>query len=459
MSREDLTDPLDDRLDALPAWAVDAGQRALAHTAWAADPMVRLTYDADRDELVASAADLPVRRERHLLDDLTVLLDGADDSALLVELRLRRFAAALRSPAADRARGLLGPGVWHAALGLLASGGTTLVQLDAAARDSLLDICAELARPVRVLGVQVLPDRLTGVVVDERGEVLGEEVTVPLPRPRPEAVAHGVADLLAAVGQDVAAVGLQIGAPVDTRSGIVHHFHKGEAYADAWVDLDLRELVTTAVGREVHLVNDVVALATNERWSGLGRELDRYGVLLVAEGVGGALVRDGRPNPDTPMELGNIVIHPLGRKCHCGNRGCVEATAGAWAIIERVNEESYPNEVVDLEAAAALAGDGQDPLIVHVFREAGEDLAVGIGSAQALLAFPAWVVYLPAALIGDGPAAAAFRFGMDQWANSVSYEPYRHSALVLREATDGASARGAALTALERFALGSPAGR
>lgn len=450
----DLPDPLDDGLDALPAGAVECLRRAVVHTAWCAEPAVHLSYDEDADVLVARVADLPGPRVRHIHDDLVVHLDGADELALLTELRLADFAAAQRSSAAVRARDLLGPSAWRRAVELTVDGaGEAAVPLGTDERDVLLARWARFARPVTVLGVQVLPEKLHGVLVDEQGEVLAE-ATVPLPHPRPDAVAAGVAELAAALPGSVEAVCLQIGAPVDSRTGVVHDFHKGAAYVDDWRDAELGGLVASVTRLPVHVVNDVVALAVHERWFGLGSRPERYGVLLVAEGIGGALVRDGIPDPDTPMELGNIVIHPLGRKCRCRSRGCVEATAGTWAIVERIAEEAG-HDVADLDAAVALAESADDPILRQVFREAGEDLAVGIGSVQALLDLKAWVVHLPSALYGDGVAATAFRFGMDQFAHSISYEPYRHTELHLRETTGHDGARGAGLAGLERFGLSS----
>lgn len=455
MSPDDLLDMSDNGLDALPAGAVESLRRAVVHTAWCADPAVHLDYDEDVDVLTARIVDLPVARERHVHDHLVVRLDGADESALLVELELDRFTTALRAPAARRARQLLGPTAWRRAVELSLDGtGETAVCLDPGERDVLLARWAAFARPVTVVGVQVLPNALHGVLVDEQGAVLAES-TMPLAQPRPDAVAEGVAELLAKLPGPVEGVCLQIGAPVDPSDGVVHSYHKGDASFDIWRDAELGAMVSAATELPVQVMNDVVALAVFERWFGLGASLDRYGVLLVAEGIGGALVRDGVPDPDTPMELGNIVIHPAGLKCRCGSRGCVEATAGAWAIVERVVHDLGHLHIADLDDAVALLERTGDPVLRAVFREAGEDLAVGIGSVQALLDLRAWVVHLPPALAGDADAAMTFRHAMEQFAHSVSYEPYRHSELHIRPATGREGAHGAGLAALEHFGLSS----
>lgn len=457
MSPDELDDLPDhaDGIEAAPPGAVEMLRRVAVHTAWCAEPTLHLAYDHADDELVVRTVLLPARRERHVHDDLVVGFDAADGSALLTELTLHGLTGAQRAPAAERAAALLGPTAWRRARELSLDGsGEDVVRLHPEERDILLERWAAFARPATAIGVQVLPGELHGVLVDEQGAVLAE-ATVPLPRPRPDAVAAGVVELVAELPGSAGGIGLQIGAPVDSRTGVVLSYQKGGAYAADWHEAELGELVAERTNQPVHVVNDVVALAVHERWFGLRSTPQRYGVLLVAEGIGGALVRNGVPDADVPMELGNIVIHPLGRKCQCGNRGCVEATAGTWAIVERIVEDLGHKFVTDLDDAVALAERDDDPVLRAVFREAGEDLAVGIGSVQALMDLRAWVVHLPAALCGDGVAATSFRFGMDQFAHSVSYEPYRHCTLHIRSATARDGAHGAGLAALERFGLSS----
>ena len=80
-----------------------------------------------------------------------------------------------------------------------------------------------------------------------------------------------------------------------------------------------------------------------------------------------------------------------GRRCHCPNRGCLEAYAGGWAIAERAQEAVG----ADLQAGqrlVALAGDIKqisaatvsqacsdgDPLARHLVEETAQYLAAGV---------------------------------------------------------------------------------
>ena len=83
-------------------------------------------------------------------------------------------------------------------------------------------------------------------------------------------------------------------------------------------------------------------------------------------------------------EVGHIVLVAGGRQCRCGNRGCLEAYAGGWAIAERAQEAG--------RALVALAGDvGRisamevagafrrgDPRASRLVRETADYLAAGL---------------------------------------------------------------------------------
>ena len=438
----------------------------MARVAWRAQPVIALSYDEPSDVLLATVLDLPARGVRFAHDDLRVRLDGRDDGALPTELRLARFTGAQRSPAALRARELLGPSAWREAIRLTADGGgATTVRLPAPEREVLVRRWVELAAPVRLIGVQVLPDEVRGVVVDETGEVL-DSCAVPVADPRPHLVVDAVVELIDRLrpsdqGQDwYQALGVQIGGPVDQDLGEVHDYNKAGEWAYEWMDVKLGSLLQHSTGRPVVVLNDVVSLAVHEQWFGLGAGVAgvrRYGVLLAENGVGGASVVGGSVDPLAPMELGNFVIHQDGEKCRCGKKGCVEATVGEWAIVRDVAALTG-HAVTDLADAVELAENGDDASLVRgVFHQAGMDLATAIGSVQVLQNYSAWVVYFPAALPQDCAAAAEFRRGMEEFTLWISYEPYRRCGLHVRTIADEVHARGAALSALERFGLSSSA--
>ena len=90
-------------------------------------------------------------------------------------------------------------------------------------------------------------------------------------------------------------------------------------------------------------------------------------------------------------EVGHIVLVAGGRQCRCGNRGCLEAYAGGWAIAERAQEAVRADPEAG-RALVALAGDvGRisamevagafrrgDPRASRLVRETADYLAAGL---------------------------------------------------------------------------------
>ncbi|MBI4795996.1 MAG: ROK family protein, partial [Deltaproteobacteria bacterium] len=84
------------------------------------------------------------------------------------------------------------------------------------------------------------------------------------------------------------------------------------------------------------LENDANLFTLGEHWLGAGGGHDQMLGITLGTGVGGGLILNGRlwsGTAGTSGEIGHITVDPAGKKCHCGNRGCLETMAsGFWAV-------------------------------------------------------------------------------------------------------------------------------
>ncbi|SDC73109.1 Sugar kinase of the NBD/HSP70 family, may contain an N-terminal HTH domain [Geodermatophilus telluris] len=132
---------------------------------------------------------------------------------------------------------------------------------------------------------------------------------------------------------------------------------------------------------------DVPVIADNDanlgalaevRW-GAGRG-SRFTVYLkMATGVGGALVLDGhllRGVGGTAGEIGHVSLDPAGALCRCGNRGCLELTAGGGALLDAIRTAAP--QYGDLPALVAGAVDG-DQACRRLVADAGTSVGVVLG--------------------------------------------------------------------------------
>jgi glucokinase len=108
-----------------------------------------------------------------------------------------------------------------------------------------------------------------------------------------------------------------------------------------WRDVPLQADLQRSIGLPVIVTNDVRAATWGEWLHGAGRGCDDLLCMFVGTGVGGGVVSGGRMLAgcnNTAGEVGHITVDMNGPPCSCGNRGCLEALAGGWAITQLARE-------------------------------------------------------------------------------------------------------------------------
>ena len=118
----------------------------------------------------------------------------------------------------------------------------------------------------------------------------------------------------------------------------------------AWHNVDL-----TVLSEQLHMPcyveNVSTAYAIGERHFGCCVGKNHYISLLVNDGVGGGIFNEAmyRGKQGLGNEIGHMSIDYQGKKCTCGNRGCLECYASIPNILEGTSFSSW-QEVMDLDA-------------------------------------------------------------------------------------------------------------
>lgn len=134
----------------------------------------------------------------------------------------------------------------------------------------------------------------------------------------------------------VIGVGVGCPGPVDREEGMVL-----DAFNLGWDAFPLRDRLEEALELPVVLENDANCAAWGEWWQGAGRPFRSMVCLTLGTGIGGGLVVEGeliRGVTGTAGEVGHMTIALAGRRCACGNDGCLEAYASGPAIAARARE-------------------------------------------------------------------------------------------------------------------------
>ena len=153
-------------------------------------------------------------------------------------------------------------------------------------------------------------------------------------------IASGVGEVLAEAGVAPDSVlGVGVGVPGTVERGMSAVVH---AQTIGWDAVPLEKMIREA-GVEPHLFveNGAKTQGQAEMWFGAGRGAGHAVIVLVGSGVGVAVVTDGvvhRGATSNAGEWGHTTIVYGGRRCRCGVRGCLEAYAGAEAMLARYRE-------------------------------------------------------------------------------------------------------------------------
>jgi glucokinase len=198
------------------------------------------------------------------------------------------------------------------------------------------------------------------------------------------------ASIAAAHDREVVGVGIGSPGPLDTTRGIVLLTPNL-----GWVNYPLRELITRALGMPATLDNDANCAIFGEWWRGAARGADHVVGLTIGTGIGGGIVLSGeiyRGASDIAGEIGHMTIDSTGRRCKCGNYGCLEAYASGPAIaaravegIEAGAETSLPKYVngdlsrITAQVVYEAAHDG-DGYALEVVRDTAKFLGAGVAN-------------------------------------------------------------------------------
>ena len=251
-----------------------------------------------------------------------------------------------------------------------------------------------------VLGIDIGGTNLVVGCVAEDGSALHALGTEPT---QAEAGAGDVVDRLIALadnaiaslrrnvpGAEIVGVGVGAPGPLDTKQGIVLLTPNL-----GWVNLPLRQIIENRLGLPTALDNDANCAVLGEWWVGAAHGTRHAIGITIGTGIGGGLILDGdlyHGASDVAGEIGHMTIDTEGRRCKCGNYGCLEAYASgpnialrAVEAIEAGAESRLPQYVdgdlgrITAQTVYQAAYDG-DELALEVVTDTARFLGAGIAN-------------------------------------------------------------------------------
>jgi glucokinase len=249
-----------------------------------------------------------------------------------------------------------------------------------------------VSRDSLAIGIDLGGTKIAGVLVDETGAIVASARSATRSGVEPDALIEQVARLIgvlaeAASDRPLLGVGVGVAGQVEPATGHVHH-----APNLAWLDFPFGDRLGQRTGRHIAVLNDVQAATFGEWRHGAAEGVDHAVCLFVGTGIGGGIIANGallHGEGGSAGEFGHMVLDMHGPVCRCGNRGCLEAYAGGWAIGRRAHDAATTHATAGTHllelagrqpdtitaAVVAEAAHAGDPLARILVREAGEALA------------------------------------------------------------------------------------
>jgi glucokinase len=258
-------------------------------------------------------------------------------------------------------------------------------------------------------GIDLGGTKIQAVIVDSERNVLGSARTATPTSGGPADVAR---EMAAAVREAAEAAGLEpaelagvgVGSPGTIEGGDVISARNLPGWEGSF---PLAETLSSDLGPEVRIGNDVQVATLAEFRLGAGRAYSSLLGVFWGTGVGGGLILAGElwTGRGGAGEIGHMVVEMGGARCTCGRRGCLEAYAGRGAMelhAQKLLEKGRKTDLFKLmeergrtrltSGVWARALERGDKLAHELIDRAVDALGAGIASAINLLDVEAVII-------------------------------------------------------------------
>lgn len=242
------------------------------------------------------------------------------------------------------------------------------------------------------VGIDIGGTKIKGILTDQAGKDLSFK-TVLNPGTAAE-IDKSIVNLVETLATsasiskiDIKAIGIGAAGSIDRDRGIVIT----SPNIQAWDRYPLAKNIEKLTGATVFLENDATIALIGGWWKGNSSKFKNWIMITLGTGIGGGVIIDNKiytGQSGSSMEIGHMTIEYNGRKCVCGNMGCLERYASATALVEYVEsnlkkhknstlKERIKKEELTAKLIAEEAEDGDEFALIAI-NELAKYLGIGI---------------------------------------------------------------------------------
>lgn len=134
----------------------------------------------------------------------------------------------------------------------------------------------------------------------------------------------------------IKAIGLGSPGPLDIKNGLI-----AEPANLPFVNFPIVDELFNEFNIKIYLDNDANVATLAEYMFGVGKGTNNMVYVTVSTGVGGGAILNGkiyRGSTSNALEVGHTTVSVYGRRCGCGNIGCVEAMSSGTAMMKAAKD-------------------------------------------------------------------------------------------------------------------------
>jgi len=162
------------------------------------------------------------------------------------------------------------------------------------------------------------------------------------------------------------------------------------------IDLNVRDKLQEIIDLPIFVDDPARSITYYEKKYGLGKGLKNFIYVYLSKGIGSGIVindRIIRGSSGIAGEIGHIIVNPNGKRCRCGNYGCLETIASEESILRQIGDgiksgvltkivDLYNNDINKLDLSVLRnAIEQDDKFSINILEHVG----INLGKAVAIL--------------------------------------------------------------------------
>ncbi|OVE76914.1 hypothetical protein BVX98_04410 [bacterium F11] len=228
------------------------------------------------------------------------------------------------------------------------------------------------------LGIDLGGTSAKMAVVNSKNQIMREGSVQTSDNPSPSKLVQQLARVgkLLMKGYSVKNVGVGVAGDIDFDNGIIRfspNLH--------WKRVPLKKLMIKAFHRQVVVDNDANVTAWGIYKTQAPPKTKHVIVVTLGTGVGGGIILDGklyRGATGTAGEIGHLIMKEDGRKCNCGDAGCLETYSGGFHVTKAVRKDLEKGQKSRLRTLFDRDPDQISPYAISQAAKQGDRYALGV---------------------------------------------------------------------------------